>query len=64
LRRCETQLMTDGNNKLKVRSAKLKVMKDTLGLDENSKILLFSTEGDTDPEQYRSIVWDGQYPRV
>lgn len=45
-------------------SAKLKVMKDTLGLDENSKILLFSTEGDTDPEQYRSIVWDGQYPRT
>jgi len=32
-----------------------------LGLDENSKILLFSTEGDTDPVGYRSIVWDGAY---
>lgn len=32
-----------------------------LGLDENSRILLFSTEGDTDPEKYRSIVWDGEY---
>ncbi len=36
-------------------------LRDAIGLDENSKILLFSTEGDTDPEQYRSIVWDGEY---
>ena len=27
--------------------------------DENSKVLLFSTEGDTDPDRYKSIVWDG-----
>ncbi|MBE6044896.1 MAG: diaminopropionate ammonia-lyase [Clostridium thermopalmarium] len=33
-----------------------------LKLDENSKILLFSTEGDTDPDKYRHIVWDGEYP--
>lgn len=33
-----------------------------LKLDENSKILIISTEGDTDPENYRSIVWDGAYP--
>ena len=30
-----------------------------LKLDENSTVLLFSTEGDTDPDRYRSIVWDG-----
>ena len=30
-----------------------------LRLDENSKVLLFSTEGDTDPDRYRSIVWGG-----
>lgn len=30
-----------------------------LGLDETSRVLLFSTEGDTDPERYESIVWDG-----
>jgi diaminopropionate ammonia-lyase len=32
-----------------------------LKLDENSRVLLFSTEGDTDPDKYRSIVWDGDY---
>lgn len=38
-----------------------KELKDTLGLDENSKILLFSTEGDTDPDKYKKIVWEGEY---
>lgn len=33
-----------------------------LQLNENSKILCFSTEGDTDRENYRRIVWDGLYP--
>lgn len=39
-------------------------LKDELGLDENSKVLLFSTEGDTDPNHYRKVVWDGAYPTV
>lgn len=38
-----------------------KDLKEALELDENSKVLLFSTEGDTDPEKYREIVWDGKY---
>ncbi|NRT71082.1 diaminopropionate ammonia-lyase [Clostridium beijerinckii] len=38
-----------------------KDLKEALALDENSKVLLFSTEGDTDPEKYREIVWDGRY---
>lgn len=37
-----------------------KDLKEELGLDENSKVLLFSTEGDTDPERYKEIVWDGK----
>ncbi|RUL48821.1 diaminopropionate ammonia-lyase [Lysinibacillus antri] len=32
---------------------------DELGLDENSSIVLISTEGDTDEKNYRKIVWDG-----
>ncbi len=36
-----------------------KDLKQHLKLDENSKVLLFSTEGDTDPDRYTSIVWDG-----
>jgi len=35
-------------------------LKSTLKLDTNSRILLFSTEGDTDPDKYREIVWDGK----
>jgi diaminopropionate ammonia-lyase len=40
----------------------LKDLRKALGLDENSRVLLFSTEGDTDPEKYRRIVHDGEYP--
>ncbi|MGH4124542.1 MAG: diaminopropionate ammonia-lyase [Clostridium sp.] len=32
-----------------------------LRLDKNSIVLLFSTEGDTDPINYRDILWDGMY---
>ena len=39
----------------------LKDARTTLGLDQNSRVLLISTEGDTDPARYRSIVWDGEY---
>ncbi|MDR1018682.1 MAG: diaminopropionate ammonia-lyase [Lachnospiraceae bacterium] len=35
-------------------------LKAALKLDENSQVLLFSTEGDTDPERYKEIVWDGK----
>ncbi len=37
-------------------------MKEKLGLNETSRVLFFSTEGDTDRENYRAIVWDGKYP--
>jgi diaminopropionate ammonia-lyase len=37
-------------------------MKEALELDANSQILIISTEGDTDPNHYRKIVWDGAYP--
>ena len=36
----------------------------TFKLDENSVVLFFSTEGDTDRENYKQIVWDGKYPSV
>lgn len=35
-------------------------LRDALGLGEDSQVLLFSTEGDTDPQGYRDIVWGGQ----
>jgi diaminopropionate ammonia-lyase len=38
-------------------------MKQELKLNEESVILFFNTEGDTDKENYQKIVWDGFYPR-
>lgn len=35
-----------------------------IGIDSDSKILLISTEGDTDKEGYRNIVWEGKYPSI
>lgn len=40
-----------------------KALKESLELNETSKILVFSTEGDTDPKKYREIVWEGGYTR-
>ena len=36
-------------------------IKKQLKLDKNSIVLFFSTEGDTDPVNYRDILWDGMY---
>ncbi|MDO5718067.1 MAG: diaminopropionate ammonia-lyase [Tissierellia bacterium] len=38
--------------------------KKELGLDENSVVLVISTEGDTDAEHYREIVWNGKNPNL
>ena len=40
----------------------LEEMRCEIGLDADSRILCFSTEGDTDRENYRRIVWDGLFP--
>ena len=39
-------------------------MKQQLGLDAHSRLLFISTEGDTDRENYRNVVWRGKYPGV
>lgn len=36
-----------------------KELKEALKLDENSEVLLVSSEGDTDPDRYREITWEG-----
>ena len=35
--------------------------KEKLHIDENSRLLFVSTEGDTDRENYRKVVWGGKY---
>ena len=41
-----------------------KELRDALELNRDSKVLMFSTEGDTDPDKYKKIVWGGEYPTV
>ncbi|MDO4662733.1 MAG: diaminopropionate ammonia-lyase [Tissierellia bacterium] len=43
---------------------RLKNIKEKIGLDQNSVVLCFSTEGDTDKKNYRDVVWDGKYPSI
>lgn len=40
----------------------LRPMRDALNLNESSRVLLVSTEGATDRENYRCVVWEGRYP--
>jgi diaminopropionate ammonia-lyase len=34
-------------------------LRKEIGLTADSRVLLFSTEGDTDPDRYKNIVWKG-----
>lgn len=51
---CVTEIMRDSN---------YADIREKLKLNEDSRVLFFSTEGDTDKENYRSIVWDGAYAK-
>lgn len=35
-----------------------KELRETLGLNQDSRVLLFSTEGDTDPDRWKNIIWE------
>lgn len=37
----------------------LKRLREDIGLNKDSRVLMFSTEGNTDPNNYRHILWDG-----
>ena len=39
-------------------------LKQALHLDETSRLLFISTEGDTDKDNYRKVVWGGKYSKV
>ena len=40
----------------------LSELREALRLNRDSVVLLFSTEGNTDPQKYEDIVWDGYCP--
>ena len=39
-----------------------KELREALELDRFSQVLMFSTEGNTDPMKFRRVIWDGEYP--
>lgn len=41
----------------------LLTIKEKLGLNENSVVLCISTEGDTDKDNFKNIIWNGAYQR-
>lgn len=45
-------------------SDEYKDLRETIGLDRFSQVLMFSTEGNTDPMKFRKVLWDGEYPTV
>lgn len=53
----ESGAVTMGVLEAAMRNGEYRELKEELGLDESSVVLLISTEGDTDPERYRQIVW-------
>lgn len=59
----ESGAVTTGIVSLLMTKPALSEARKKLGLDASSRVLVFSTEGDTDPQKYRSIVWDGEYSR-
>ena len=62
IRSGESGAVTAGLLSFIMRSDYLSDIKKSMRLGSDSVILLFSTEGDTDPARYRSIVWDGEFP--
>ena len=45
-----------------LRDAEYSNFREALGINPESVVLLFSTEGNTDPEKFRDVVWDGEFP--
>lgn len=41
-----------------------KRLKEILKLNKDAKVLIISTEGDTDPDHYEKVIWDGAYPSI
>ena len=39
-------------------------LKQEMKIGSDAHVLFFNTEGATDPESYREIIWHGKYPSV
>ena len=57
----ESGAVTAGLLSFLQKTGELAELRGSLSLDENSTVVLFSTEGNTDAARYRNIVWNGEY---
>lgn len=55
----ESGAVTTGLLAYAMMDEEMKPMREAMKLDKDSRVLLFSTEGNTDRENYRHILWDG-----
>lgn len=62
IRSGESGAVTLGLLSLLMQSPGFATERTALGLNETSHVLLINTEGDTDPERFLDIVWDGRLP--
>ncbi|GHU25836.1 PLP-dependent lyase/thiolase [Betaproteobacteria bacterium] len=58
----ESGAVTTGLLSILMQSPAHTATREALALNEDSRVLVVSTEGDTDPQRYRDIVWDGEIP--
>jgi diaminopropionate ammonia-lyase len=58
----ESGAVTTGLLALLMNSPGMAQTRERLRLGQDSRVLLVSTEGDTDPRRYRDIVWEGEIP--
>ena len=57
----ESGAVTTGLLSLLMEREELRPFRDKMKLNEHSVVLLLNTEGDTDPEGYRKVVYDGAF---
>jgi diaminopropionate ammonia-lyase len=60
----ESGAVTTGIVECLMRMPDMAPVREALELDGDSRVLVISTEGDTDPVMYRKIVWQGAYPEI
>ncbi|MDQ7096972.1 diaminopropionate ammonia-lyase [Desulfosporosinus sp. PR] len=58
----ESGAVTTGLLSSFLKDESFKEAREKLNLNSQSHVLVFNTEGNTDPYKYRSIVWDGELP--
>lgn len=58
----ESGAVTTGLLSVLMQAPGMAATREALGLDSNSRVLVINSEGDTDPQKYHDIVWDGDVP--